>query len=280
LTKNDVRKSVVHYPLFILLMATSLSYAQKAKVVDPLKGIVIDNSSKKAVPFVNIFNESQRQWSISQEKGTFSIDARPGDTLAITCIGYLGKKLVISEEDLKNEISVLLAPRQYIIDEVQVVSYKKYEDFQKAFLNLKLPETKAELARKNLQESCERYAKDVEYNKNAEYKLQNPGIGFAIGKSGNKEKELLSKLKKKDEIQYLIDKKYNRELVYRLTDLEGDELTNFIGFCNFSMEYLEKATEYEIVEKIMQRYKAYKILKDSTGLYDLDKENKEELNLA
>lgn len=262
----------------MLLMVTSLGYTQETKIVAPLKGVVIDESSKETVPFVNIFNESQRKWYISHEKGNFSIDVKQGDTLAITSIGYLGKKLVISEEDLKNEISVLLTPRQYNIDEVQVVAYKKYEDFQKAFLNLELPENRAELARKNLQESCERFAKDAVYNKNAEYKLQNPGIGFSIGKSGNEEKELLAKLKKKDEIQYLIDKKYNRELVYRLTDLKGDELTNFMGFCNFSMEYLEKATEYEIVERIMKRYEAYKVLKDSTGLYDLDKE--EELNLT
>ncbi len=274
-----MKRSVIKYPFFILLMATSLSYAQNINITAPLKGIVIDDSSKETVPFANIFNESQRKWYLSHEKGSFSIDVRPGDTLAITCIGYLGKKLIISEEDFKNEMSVLLTPRQYNIDEVQVVAYKKYEDFQKAFLNLELPETRADLARINLQEACEKYAKDAVYNKNAEYKLQNPGIGFSIGKSGNEGKELLAKLKKKDEIQYLIDKKYNRELVYRLTDLEGDELTNFMGFCNFSMEYLEKATEYEIVERIMQRYEAYKVLKDSTGSY-IPEKGEEELNLA
>lgn len=249
----------------MLMIYSSGLIAQTTYINRNIKGVIIDESNNETIPFVNIYNESQRKWYLARENGTFLIDVHVGDTLVMTSIGYLGKVIQITEDNIDDQLSVQLIPQHYDIDEVQVFAFKSYEDFQEAFKNLKLPETRIDIVRNQLQESCERYAEGAAENKYAEYKLEHPGLAITFGKSGTKEKELRAELRKKDEIQYIIDKKFNREIVNRLTHLEGNELTNFMGFCNFDMEYLHKATEYEIVEKIMQRYEAYKVLKDSTG---------------
>ncbi len=49
----------------------------------------------------------------------------------------------------------------------------------------------------------------------------------------------------------LANQKFNREWVAEMTKLEGDELTEFISYCKFSIDYLAETTVYEIHNKMM-----------------------------
>ena len=75
-----------------------------------------------------------------------------------------------------------------------------------------------------------------------------------------------AKVLKQEEKQRIIDKKYNREIIYKITRLPEDELTDFMGFCNFSTEYLLNATEYEILVKIEEKFREYKAIKTKGDL--------------
>ena len=45
--------------------------------------------------------------------------------------------------------------------------------------------------------------------------------------------------------------KFTREWVGENTKLEGDKLTSFIAYCDFSVEYLASATLFDIHQRMM-----------------------------
>lgn len=52
--------------------------------------------------------------------------------------------------------------------------------------------------------------------------------------------------------------KYNRELVGRITGLEGIELNEFMIFCNFDPGFLLESTDYQIAEAVLRKLEEWK----------------------
>lgn len=252
--------------LFILIIPVSVCQGQTLfEDKNTVTGILYDEATGEPVPFANIFNESQRRWSLGKENGEFVVPVNPGDTLAVTSIGYLGRVIIADKNHVNKNLKVNLTPRQYDIDEIQVIGYRNYHDFKKAFKELEIDNSQAQQLSERLKIEGTKEAIEAAYNKNAEDKLSNPRFSTAIGTPVPSVKVIIDGLKKKDEIRYQNDLKFNREMVANLTQLKGDELTNFIGYCNFSQEYLQDATEYEIVDMIMKKLKSFRAVNDSTG---------------
>jgi hypothetical protein len=89
------------------------------------------------------------------------------------------------------------------------------------------------------------------------------GIGISItyfynifSKEVKSQKKLIG-LQQEQKEQVVINQKFNRELVHRLTGLNGDEITEFINFCDLSHMFLFNATDYEIVEVIHDKLEEY-----------------------
>ncbi len=267
LKQNQVKNRIILLIISFVIPAYFCQAQSIFKSQKTITGTFYDQATGEPVPFANVFNESLRNWSLAKENGEFVVSVNPGDTLAVTSIGYLGQVILATDENLDKNLRIALTPRQYNIDEIQVVGYRNYSDFKKAFEKLEIDKTQEQQLSERLKMEGTKEAIDAEYNKNAEEKLANPGFSMSFGSSTSipSVRVILDGLKKKDEIQYQIDLKFNREIVSNLTHLEGDELTNFIGYCNFSTKYLQNASEYEIVEMIMRKLRSYKVEIDSTG---------------
>ena len=247
---------------FICQVSVSQEIQQKRF---PLKGTVIDKSTGETIPFVTIFNEGSRSWTLTDEDGEYSIPVSKGDTLVYTAIGFFGELYKVKGDSVLRNNKIYLTSQSYDIQEVKIIGYKDYDAFKEAFLNLDLPTSKEEIVKQNLNQAGIIAAKDAAYQKRADDKFSNPGIGigFSLGRTVAEEKTLKQKWEQEEAMQYVIDKKFNRKIVFDLTKLEDDELTDFIGYCNFSMDYLYNTNEYDILEKIMQKFQVYKAMIDS-----------------
>ena len=73
-----------------------------------------------------------------------------------------------------------------------------------------------------------------------------------LSKEG-KSKRKLAEILKQEELERILYPKYNRELVGHISGLEGDELNDFMIFCNFDPEFLLKANDYQIAEAIFRK---------------------------
>ena len=253
----------------LLLLQTA--GAQLINTRQVVKGCVMDDSTQTPIPFVHIFNESQRIGGISDKNGFFKLSANIGDTMVFSSLGYLAKVEYIGDLSFDTNMAVRLTPRLYEIEAVKIKGFRDYADFQQQFLALDLPKTQIRLLQENLKQLAYKEAMRIETeNKVKESLDREPGQFFKktvpIKYKDDLQRENYARVLELENKQRIIDKKYNREIIYRLTKLSQDEMTDFMSFCNFSMEYLLEASEYEILVKIEEKFREYLNMKEKGNL--------------
>jgi len=261
--------------LTILLLILTISVTLMGQLSDNSKplisGVIIDDSTRQAIPFAHIFNESKRTGSISNEEGNFKIHADIGDTLVVTAVGYLGRAMVAGDLWIDQNITIVLIPRIYEIAAVSIRAFKDYADFQRQFIALDLPKSETRKLRDNLI-ALARKEVSISVKQDEVRKVYSPQPGIApvrgptILYRDDLQRIHYAKYLELEKKQRIIDKKYNREIIYNITRLTEDEITDFMGFCNFSMDYLYNASEYDILVRIEEKFKQYQARKSQGDL--------------
>ena len=214
------------------------------------ESVIVDSVTGRSISFVHIVNESTRRGYITDSTGKFKIRCKKGDTLVFISLGYLGKVVIV--DSLPHQIS--LVPRTYKIDEVSIESYRSYNQFKKDFLELeaeKAPEIQGLPKGKPIDIPV---LLDTNHINSPAFLVLHP-LSYLYYKFSKEEKSKRKAfyLERQAGERVIIERKFNREIVSRITGLEDEELTNFIGFCNFSHPFLFEATELEIVKEINKK---------------------------
>lgn len=253
--------------LFILfqLLNFTLQAQSDLRKFEIIKGEVLDDSTGLYIPFANIFNESKKTWDYTNEEGNFSIWADVGDTIMYSAVGYLSQVIFITDSLIKENLVINLEPRAYEIGEVTIKSIKPYSKFKQDVLNLDLPRTELDSISDELTQQSKEAAIIADYDREVkEVFAREDGTLFVIGLSNlssrkeHKQQKALKKAVNESEEKKIIDKKYNREIVKRLTKLTDSELTDFMIFCNFSNEFLLETNDYGIGKAILEKFIEYK----------------------
>lgn len=235
------------------------------ELTESIKGCIIDGKTLGFIPFVHIYNERTNKTNISDTSGNFNVKVKNGDTLVFSAIGYFLKPVYITDSLLKAKaVFIELMPRIYEISEARVYALGTYEQFKQKVLALRLPETRADKLRKNLTELSKKTGKEVKYRQEMD-KLTQGGVLFSVPILSPEEKEMikLKKILEKEKVRKIIDEKFNRAIVADVTGLKGEELTEFMVFCNFSEKYLLETNQYDIIVKVLEKLEVYKKLKNS-----------------
>lgn len=230
-----------------------------------LKGHIMVEKTLEYVPLVHIYNERTHKTSVSDTDGNFMIKVNKGDTLVFSAIGYYFKVVYVTDSLLKKEtVFIELLPRKYEISEARVYALGTYEQFKQKVLALKLPETRTDKLRKYLHGLSRKLGKEIKFQQEMD-KLAKGGVLFSAPILTPEEIAMikLKKIKEKEKIQKIIYEKFNREIVADVTGLKGDELTEFMVFCNFGEKYLLKTNQYDIMVRVLEKFEVYKKLKNS-----------------
>lgn len=249
---------VYYFVVALFIPFNLLVYSQNPIISNYYSATILDTTNRNCLPFVYIFNESQRVGTISDSTGSFKIKAATGDTLALISLGYLGKRIILSENSPTGKHPIFLQPRYYEIAEVKIVLPRTYEQFKKALLELEPEEPFTIAGLPNTKQREIPLLLDTNYLQSTGFAISSP-ISYLYYNFSKEEqsKRKVQYLTKEEREQVRIDKKFNRELIQRMTGLVGEEITDFIVFCNFSHKYLYEATELEILMRIDQKFKAY-----------------------
>lgn len=250
--------------LVLLVLLSALFSLQLSAQTDSsesklLSGVILDDSLGHVIPFAHLWNERTRMGGISDDSGIFHISIRKLDTIYFSALGYQNKKIVIPDSSGDLLLEIRLQPKKYEINEVVVRRFGTYESFKQQVLNYRVPETETTRLRAHLAVAATNAAIESDQERINRQKMSTGGFGVtsSMGAGINREKqrmEHLARLKKRTQI---INQKFNREMVGEITKLEGEALTHFMAFCNFSEEYLYKADLYSIIETIHKKYSAY-----------------------
>lgn len=255
---------IIPIALLTLCLTNSIHAQSNFKIDDTLRNVtfrIIDINTKEPIGLAHIINISNRLGIISDLMGYLSIPIAFGDSLRISAIGYNTKEIFNWGQYKPDTLfyNIQLVPKVYEIKEVKISRFSTYEKFLREVVNLKLKKNKEEEQLERLEGYFLRIVKGIDLKN-----LPNPTSGIAFGEDWyHKQNKKLGNLIDKELDRRTIDKKYNTGIVQELTGLSGDELYKFIGELGFEDKYLLQASDYEIREKILEKFKQYKEQKES-----------------
>jgi hypothetical protein len=147
-------KKVIKYFLVAIILLPVAAKAQfegfKDSVVQ-LYGVVMTADSLQAVPAVSIMVQGQNRGTLSNDQGVFSIVVLKGDVIQFSSIGFKPKTVVVPKNIPGNQYSIiqLMVTDTVYLAATIIKQRPTREQFERDFLNTKVPDDELEIARKN-----------------------------------------------------------------------------------------------------------------------------------
>jgi hypothetical protein len=231
-------------PSFVILLCLFCirSFAQETSV----SGIIFDEESKDRLSRVHVLNTRTGANTYNNINGVFNIEAQPGDNLIFSQVEHFSDTVVI-----KSYTPIAVYLKRLAIQLKQVTIYDTIND----------PLTR--LANKKRD-----YSKIYGSIANNDLLSVNPstagiGVGLSIdalynawsraGKNAAHLRETIDNDYREDVIDY----RFNRALVGRITNLKGIQLTNFMRRYRPGYYFLTSASEYEFITSIKANLKRF-----------------------
>ncbi len=107
--------------IFIFCFLPFIVSAQQISDRAIIKGTVIDNKTKEAIPFVTIKYSNKQKGTISNSEGTYKLTVEKSelkDSIVFSAIGYKSAAFLI--QDIKGTYNIKLKPISYNINEVVI----------------------------------------------------------------------------------------------------------------------------------------------------------------
>ncbi|AHM58321.1 hypothetical protein D770_00225 [Flammeovirgaceae bacterium 311] len=250
-------------PKFLIFITALLLSGFTALAQGPIqkgyifKGQLVDADSGTAVTYAHIANPYKGTLTVSQASGAFTMPVEAGDTLLISNIGYVTRKIAVPAKPSEEVVTIKLQPKTEQLEEVVITNFPSEARFKEQLLGLKLPDEGVALDLP-VPDVAKR---TVEGEPEGVTVFSHTGAitGFA-NKFNNKERgrQFKAKMAVEDQNKAFIATKFNKEVVQDITGLEDDEkLNEFMKFCVLPDDFLVKASTYEIHEAVLGCFKDF-----------------------
>ncbi len=233
---------------------------QESSDIDTLvtvKSQLKDTDDGTPLRYAHILNPGLGIGTTSDSLGFFTIYMERNDSLLISAIGYIDTHFTLPTFWPSNLFSdpIRIRKQMYLIEGVSVQSLGSYQQFKQKILNARPPKSSAEQTTEYINRAATQEA--------VEWSSVRVGINFSMK---SKEEKSLKKLKlildEQEKIE-IINSKFNKRNVGELTGLKGEELVEFMDYCNLPEEFLLNASEYDILDTVKRMYRAYYKRKES-----------------
>lgn len=239
----------------ILGKGQDLPLARKVKI----NGVIYDARTSERIPFVHIININRNTGTSADDNGNFSFSTIRGDSLKFTAVGYSDLIFILNDSITTNSYHVIkMEPKAYLLQSMEFYA----NDPMKGFYLKDIPRDTIRIGG-NQGAPGGAYWNVLPYGGSG-YITAFANLFNKRAKQEKKLKEILEEermLKMKEEAeevkQRTSEEKYNRELVKRITNLEGEALDSFIEEFKPSRGFILRATDYEIALQIVESYRDY-----------------------
>ncbi len=157
------------------------------KKIIQLSGLVVTTDSLVGIPFVAIFNKTDKRGVFSREDGFFSFVAREGDSILFTSVGYSPHIYVLPSNLDKDKLTIvqLMSRDNEYLDTIFILPRMSREEFRDRFVNGDYADDQIAIANKNLNkqrmsEIGEHMAMDG--NENGDYFMKKEQQRFYYGR--------------------------------------------------------------------------------------------------
>ena len=147
--KKNLRLLLITF--FILPFVAKAQFESFKDSVVQLYGVVMTADSLKAIPAVSVVVKGQNRGTITNDQGVFSIVVLKGDQIEFTSIGYKPKTALIPKNIEGNQQSMiqLMVEDTIYLPATIIKRRPTREQFERDFVNTKVPDDNQEIARKN-----------------------------------------------------------------------------------------------------------------------------------
>ncbi len=155
MTKN-IRLVLILFLIFPI--AAKAQFETFKDSVVQLYGVVMTADSLKGIPAVSVMVRGQNRGTITTDQGVFSIVVLKGDDIEFSSIGYKPKLVPIPKNLDGNQQSMiqLLVQDTIFLPATIIKRRPSREQFERDFVNSKVPDDNQEIARKNTSEASRR----------------------------------------------------------------------------------------------------------------------------
>jgi hypothetical protein len=144
---------------FFIVPATARAQFETARdSVVQLYGVIMTADSLEGIPAVSIMVKGQNRGTITNNDGVFSIVVLKGDQVEFTHVSYKPKTITIPRNLDGNQFSVvqLMVKDTVYLPATIIRPRPTKEQFERDFVNTKVPDDDIEVARKNTDEAKRR----------------------------------------------------------------------------------------------------------------------------
>jgi hypothetical protein len=137
---------------FFLISFTAKAQFETFKdSVVQLYGVVMTADSLKGIPAVSVEIKGTTRGTITNDQGVFSIVVLKGDQVKFTSVGFKPKTVIIPKNLDGNQQSIiqLMVEDTIYLPATIIKRRPSREEFEREFLNTKVPDDNQEIARKN-----------------------------------------------------------------------------------------------------------------------------------
>lgn len=225
----------------------------------PVIGVLVDSATRQPVQFAHVTNYSTNQLTVTNAQGRFRIPASVGDTIVFSIVGYQTLGWITRQEWLDKEISLALPQDTLLLNDVIVQNIPTEEIFKRKILNYQPEDTSFWYHGMPLPVAKEDPMLNEKTIKNPLYMATHPlsAMYYNFSKQ-EKEKRKYHRVIQNEHREQRVYAKFSREWVHEVTALEGNELTDFIFYCDYSLDYLDKTPLYLIREDLLAKLTEFK----------------------
>lgn len=208
------------------------------------------------VSYAHILIKARNEGTVGDYYGRFAIPAFPGDTLTISAISYHDINIIIPSGFLlrRYPVAVFMSKDTVNLKEVLIHPWPAtLEKLKEEVLNIEIRDPVSENITPYLPTPQE--LKALAHPPGAIVAMPGPFslLYDRFSKEAKQKKAYAGVMK-----QEMASKKYNMTLVSLLTGLKSEpEILKFIDFCALEIDFILRATEYELYAAIIECYHDY-----------------------
>ena len=226
-----------------------------------INGTVLSASTDKILQNVNIVNLNNVKGATTNMDGYFEVKAQIDDTLYFSYLGYKSLQVRVSADwvkygDVKIKMTEIgIALEEVVVQEIQLTGYLEID------------------------------AKKIPIYNNSRYSISGLNKGYEAGNSqpgavsrvlsaifnpadflynifGKKSQQMkkLRKMKEDDQVRNLLERKFDRETLTALLQIDRNDIDAILQNCNYSDNFIITANDLQILDAMSECYEEYRVL--------------------
>jgi len=243
-----------------LLIFSGIAAQDEPKAYTHFEGRIVDIYNQ-TLEFAHVINLTRRFGVVSDRAGRFVMPVKMGDSLMLTHVSHVVRFVMIDQEHLEatGPYELIMLPKVFELREVVVRPLPRTRlEFRHEFVNVNLPAPPDSIRLKLPHINTMVYS--------------GPQGGFGIVMKGpfqtyydlfSKEARQIKKLNKELsalQLQEEIEKRYNHQLIFRLTGIaDPANREEFMQYCKMPVDFILEASEYDLYMAILRCFESYRI---------------------